>query len=444
MQSLRKRAWISGGLSALAAVALGTVLLYSFLGQKAQDRFDRTLIDRHTQLVVALSNVADAPDRLGELIFDPAYNLATSGRYWQVVGPDAAIYTSVSLFDVTLPLSASGTNLTVTDAVSADGERLRVAKQLITLEDDRVWTVAVAESLAGLDADRAETRRSLILAFALVAAVGLAGTLFQTAVILRPLERLRKDVTRRWERDETLNAVDYPEEVAPLVDDINTLLQRNRDIVARSRRQAADLAHALKTPSAILRNELSQLTEDGHDIRKAYDALDRLDAQLARSLARIRMSNTGEASHSRTDLSATLARFARLFGKLAERDGKGIELASEPDMIVRVDPQDLEEILGNLLDNALKWCRGRIILVGRRLPDGVELMIEDDGPGIRPEDRNDALLSGRRLDTSKPGTGLGLSIATDLVDAYGGRLVLDVGPRLGGLLVRVILPAVPE
>lgn len=440
MQSLRKRAWISGGLSALAAVAIGTVLLYSFLGQKTQERFDRTLADRHTQLVVALSNVADDPDRLGELIFDPAYNSASSGRYWQVVGPEAAIYTSVSLFDATLPLTAPATGLTVQDAIGAEGERMRVAQQLITLEDGRTWTVAVAESLAGLDADRAETRRSLVLAFALVAAVGLAGTLLQTAIILRPLEKLRKDVAHRWERDEILARADYPEEVAPLVDDINTLLQRNRDIVGRSRRQAADLAHALKTPSAILRNELSQLSDEGSAMERAYDALDRLDAQLARSLARIRMSNTGDSSFSRTDLSSTVARFGRLFGKMAERDGKQITVACDPDLIIRVDPQDLEEVLGNVLDNALKWCRTFVSLSARRLPDGIVLVIEDDGPGIRAEDRKAALLSGQRLDTSKPGTGLGLSIASDLVKAYGGSLDLGEGRQLGGLSVRIVLP----
>lgn len=444
MQSLRKRAWISGGLSALVAVTVGTVLLYSFLGQKAQERFDRTLIDRHTQLVVALSNVADDPDRLEELIFDPAFSKPASGRYWQMVGPDGAIYTSASLFEATLPLTTPDTALTVGDAVSADGERLRIAAQQIRLEDGSIWTVGVAESLAGLDADRAETRRSLVLAFALVAAMGLAGTLFQTAVIVQPLERLRKDVTRRWERDETLNAADYPEEVAPLVDDINTLLQRNRDIVGRSRRQAADLAHALKTPSAILRNELSQLAEEGHDVQKAYDALDRLDAQLGRSLARIRLSNTGEAGLARTDLSATVTRFARVFGKMAERDGKRIDLACDPDLSVRVDPQDLEEMLGNLLDNALKWCRAGVLLSARRVPEGIALVIEDDGPGIPAADREAAIQSGRRLDTSKPGTGLGLSIVSDLVGVYGGHLDLGEGVRLGGLQVRVLLPALPE
>lgn len=443
MPSLRKRAWISGGLSALIAVATGTVLLYTYLDRKTQERFDATLMDRHTQLVAALSNVADDPERLGEMVLDPAFGSASSGRYWQVQGPDGALYTSVSLFDAVLPTGTPGNALTVTDAMGADGERLRLAQQPITLEDGSVWIVSVAESLTGLDADRTETRRSLILAFALVAAVGLAVTVLQTVLILRPLERLRKDVTHRWERDETLSPADYPEEVAPLVEDINSLLQRNRDIVDRSRRQAADLAHSLKTPSAILRNELSQLTDDGHDTARAGEALDRLDAQLARSLARVRMAHTGAEGASRNDLGVTVARLARLFNKMAEQDGKRIDVTCAPNLAVRVDAQDLEEILGNVLDNALKWGRHRVAFSVQRVTEGVELRVEDDGPGLPAEDRAAALQPGRRLDTSKPGTGLGLSIASDLIGVYGGHLALDTSSQFGGLCVRIILPAAP-
>ncbi len=440
MQSLRKRAWIGGSLSAIAAVAIGSLLLYSYLDRKTLEQFDRSLIERHTQIVVALSNFADDPERLDELILDPAYDRAASGRYWQIVGPRGEINTSPSLFDATLPAQGGGTRLTMYDADGVDAEPLRIAHQLITLEDGTEWSVAVAESLVGLVADRAEARRSLLLAFALVAAIGLTGTLLQTAVILRPLEKLRQDVARRWEQDEILNSTDYPEEVAPLVSDINTLLQRNREIVGRSRRQAADLAHALKTPSTILRNELELLATKSHDLQKAVDALDRLDAQLARSLARIRLSNTAEVGFSRTDVSSTVTRFARLFDKMAEKDGKHVAVSCEPDLFIRFDPQDFEEILGNVLDNALKWSRRSIALSAVRRSGGVDLVIEDDGQGIKGQDRAEALKSGSRLDTSKPGSGLGLAIATDLLKAYGGSLELGDSQTLGGLAVRIHLP----
>jgi len=441
MTSLRKRAWISGGLSALVAVSVGTFLLYSFLDQKALERFDNALAERHTQIVVALNNVRDEPERLAEFVFDPAYEAAASGRYWQVINLDGDTYTSASLFDALLPIPDSqDMRLTIQDAEGSDAERYRVAHQRMILADGAEWSVAVAEDRAPLEADRAATRDSLLLAFALVAALGLAGTLAQTAAILAPITKLRTDVAHRWEREEVMNVADYPEEVAPLVGDINTLLQRNREIVGRSRRQAADLAHALKTPSAILRNELT-LLEGGHvAVDKALDALDRLDAQLARSLARIRTSNTGETASSSADLSGTVARFARLFGKMAEKQDKRISVSCDADLTVRVDPQDLEEILGNVLDNAMKWTRNRIALSARRVRGSIELVIEDDGVGVPEAEREAVLQSGRRLDTSKPGSGLGLQITNDLLKAYGGSLALGKSSDLGGLAVKILLP----
>jgi signal transduction histidine kinase len=442
MLSLRKRAWISGGLSALLAVIAGTLLLYSYLNAKVLQRFDRSLTERHTQIVVALSNVADDPGRLGELIFDPEYQTPFSGRYWQVVGPEGQLYTSASLFEATLAdLPVKSDSLTVTDSLGPESEQLRIASQVITLESGIEWNVTVAESRSGLIAERIEMRRSLILAFALVATFGLGTMLLQTAAIVRPLDKLRKDVAQRWVRDEELNQADYPEEVAPLVGDINSLLQRNRDIVGRSRRQAADLAHALKTPSAILRNELEALSESNHKMDKALDALHRVDAQLARSLARIRMSNTGETTFARTDLTNSVHRFSRLFSSMAKRDGKEITTICDPDLIIRVDAQDIEEVMGNLLDNALKWCQHSVSLTARRLSDGIELIIEDDGPGIAEKDHGEAVQSGRRLDTSKPGTGLGLAIAIDLLKAYDATLKLDDSQSLGGLAARIFLPA---
>jgi signal transduction histidine kinase len=441
MLSLRNKAWISGGLSALVAVTIGTTLLYSFLDQKVLERFDMSLTERHTQVVVALSNVEDDPGRLGELLYDPAYETPYSGRYWQIVGPDGAIHASASLFDATLPLPDDRPDsLTIADAFAPQTEQVRIADQVITLEDGSAWRVAVAESRAGLIAERAETRQSLIVAFALVAVLGLVSVFLQTAAIVRPLDKLRKDVAQRWERDEALNEADYPEEVAPLVTDINSLLERNREIISRSRRQAADLAHALKTPSAILRNELIALSEQSHNMDKALDALDRVDSQLGRSLARIRMANTGETISARTDLTHSVNRFSRLFGAMAQRDGKQLETICEPDLAIRVDAQDIEEVLGNLLDNALKWCRNSLSLTARRSSQGIELIIEDDGPGIAEKDRAEAVQSGKRLDTSTPGTGLGLAIAIDLLSAYGARLDLEQSRSLGGLAVHVLLP----
>jgi signal transduction histidine kinase len=441
MLSLRTRAWISGGVSALVALSAGTLLLYSFLNQRVSERFDRALIERHTQIVVALASAGSDPATLGDLLFDPQYQTPFSGRYWQVTTPDNTIFTSASLLDATLPLPADPDGgLLLADVANAEVDRVRIAQQVITLENGSSWTVAVAESLQQLDSERRDTRRGLVVAFALVAVIGLASVLIQTAAIVGPLNRLRRDVAQRWDKEEDLSEGDYPEEVAPLVADINGLLARNREIIARSRRQAADLAHALKTPSAILRNELSVLAEGSHDMDRALEALDRVDAQLGRSLARLRAANSGEGSLVKTDLSNSIDRFGRMFGKMAGRDGKDLAVACEPGLVIRMDQQDIEEVLGNLLDNALKWSRSKLALTAAKRAGGIEVVIEDDGPGIPEGDREEAMKSGARLDTSKPGTGLGLAIAGDLLQAYGGTISLEESRSLGGLAVRIGLP----
>lgn len=442
MLSLRRTAMIGGALSAMASILVGAFVLLSSIEDNVLERFDRALTDRHTQLVVALSYTAATPENLNELIFDPRYATPFSGRYWQVTGPNAEVFASGSMLGDALAEPQSQPNaLTIRSTKGPEGEPIRTLYQRVTLEDGTEWGVSVAESLAALAAERQQTRRSLLLAFVLVALLGLAGAIVQTTTILRPLDKLRRDVAQRWEQDENLTVEDYPEEVAPLVADINNLLERNRDIITRARRQAADLAHALKTPTAILRNELEALASDGQDMGASQDALDRVDAQLGRSLARMRASNSGASTAARTDLTNSVARFTRLFNSMASRDGKEMQTTCEPGLMIRMDQQDIEEVMGNMLDNALKWCGDRISLTACARNDGVELLIEDDGPGIPEGRERDALRSGGRLDSSKPGTGLGLAIAIDLLQAYGAELQLEKSSSLGGLAVRIFIPS---
>ncbi|TDT73982.1 signal transduction histidine kinase [Litoreibacter halocynthiae] len=441
MLSLRRRAMIGGALSAMASILVGAFVLLSSIENNVLDRFDRALADRHSQLVVALNSTANDPTQLEERVYDPAYTTPYSGRYWQITSPDGQIFTSTSMFDAALkePFGAPSTS-TRRSIMGPAGEPIRAVYQKITLEDGSAWGVSVAESLAALTAERQQTRRSLLLAFVLVGLLGLAGAFLQTTTILHPLDKLRRDVAKRWEQDEDLTTADYPEEVAPLVDDINELLARNRDIIARARRQAADLAHALKTPTAILRNELALLAAQNHDMEASVEALDRVDAQLGRSLARMRAANSGAAANIRTDLSNSVARFTRLFTSMAERDGKTVRTSCAPSLSIRMDQQDIEEVIGNLLDNALKWCKSEISLTAHKWDEGVEILIEDDGPGIPEGQEREALKSGGRLDSSKPGTGLGLAIAIDLLQAYGAELNLEKSAKLGGLAVRIFIP----
>ncbi|MEM6408229.1 MAG: HAMP domain-containing sensor histidine kinase [Pseudomonadota bacterium] len=441
MLSLRRRAVIGGALSAVVAVIVGTYLLYSLMSSIAISRFDQALVERHTQLVVALNDSDASPDQLHKLVFDPGFRTPFSGRYWQVTAPDGRIYTSVSLLGETLDVPGGVTEGALfRDVLALVDEPARSIHQSVRLSNGETWGVTVAESRERLAVEQSATRRSLFLAFALLGMLGIAGTILQTKAIMHPLDRLRKDVSRRWDAEEGLEIDEYPEEVAPLVADINELLERNREIVDRARRQAADLAHALKTPSSILRNELTSLSEQGLPVEASLEALRRVDAQLGRSLARMRAANSGASARVMTNLSSSVSRFTRLFEAMAEREGKRLITQYSDDVMVRIDTQDIEEVMGNLLDNALKYCATTVSLTLLTDQDGVRLVIEDDGSGIPEAARREALSSGGRLDSSKPGTGLGLAIAFDLLHAYGAELSLQSSDKLGGLAVVVTVP----
>jgi len=189
-----------------------------------------------------------------------------------------------------------------------------------------------------------------------------------------------------------------------------------------------------------LRNELTSLCEKRLPVDASLDALNRLDAQLGRSLARMRAANAGALASTSTNLSASIGRFTRLFRAMAERDGRTLLTDCASGYTVRIDAQDIEEVMGNLLDNALKWCRQTVRLSLTPVEDGLLLRVEDDGPGIPEDARREALSSGGRLDSSKPGTGLGLAIATDLMHAYGAELDLSRSDDLGGLGVTIFIP----
>ncbi len=440
MLSLRQRALLGGLATGALSVGVGTMVVFSYINTRVLEQFDETLRNRHTQLVVGLSATTDNPEALRDLMFDPAYGTPYSGRYWQVTDGNGATFTSASLFDELISEPARvQQEAVVWNTSGPDNEAVRSVYQKITFEDGSEWGVTVAESRLELIRERRAAQNNLLPVFGLVGLIGVAGSLLLMSTIVGPLRKLRTDVAHRWDKGDDLNPQDYPEEVSPLVEDLNKLLHRNREIVSGSRRQAADLAHALKTPTAILRNELASLSDRGADIEPAEDALSRIDAQLKRSLARMRASNTAELTHSRTDLTNSVNRLSRLFSVMAEREGKSLTTDCETGLQVRMDTQDIEEVIGNLLDNALKWSRTTIHISAKHVTDHIEICIEDDGPGIPKEAREGVLRSGGRLDTSVSGTGLGLAISVDLLNAYGSKLILGKSANLDGLACCVLI-----
>ena len=443
MRSLRNRALFGGILWAFIIMAIGGFALFSYFAAASLRQFDEKLVASHLQLVVALTNAGGQPERIAEFLTDPAYDRVYSGSYWQVVGPEAVIVTSASLFDTILPIGEEMSTERTFWNDEGPKSNIRGIHQRIQLPDGSHWFATVAQTLDALRDQQQAIRQSLVSTLGLIGVLGVAAAVFLTSAIVRPLNRLREEVSHRWDSGQTLSPKDYPEEVEPLVNDINTLLERNHDIVDRARRQTADMAHALNTPSAILRNELNGLAQEGVNVERAQEALEKIDAQIKRSLARIRASNAASGLGQSVSLKKSVARMARLFDKMHGPEAKQIDYAGVEDVQLMMDIQDLEEILGNIIENAFKHADERIRISTERLGSSAVILIEDDGPGIAPEKRAEAMRSGGRLDTSVPGTGLGLAIAQDLVRAYGGLLALDVAQDLGGLKVSCTIPSAP-
>lgn len=431
---------MAGSIWALLTLLVGGYTLLTYLSDVTLRQFDEALSSQQLQIVVALNNSGGDPDTINSYISNPDYNRPYSGSYWQASGPNDVFLTSRSLFDTFLPDPPIGLNERLFWQDQGPVEQVRGIHQNIVLADGTEWVVTVAQTLEGLNAERQRTRQNLVSTLILIGAFGVLATVLWTSVMIRPLTKLGEDVSRRWDEGVALRSKDYPEEVAPLVTDINTLLARNREIVDRARRQAADMAHALKTPSAILRNELEILEMEGAQVSQAQEALERIDAQLMRSLARIRAANSGAGLAERIDLKVSVDRLARLFRSMHEAEGRFLETELPDSLKITMDVQDLEEVLGNMLENAFKYCETLVRVRATTERGLVIFTIEDDGPGIPEDKRQEAMRSGGRLDTSKPGTGLGLAIAADLLQAYGGSLDLRKSDELGGLEVRCAVP----
>lgn len=439
--SFRRRTLVFGILIAVVALGLGGVMIYGSFNRIIRAQFDRALANRQLQIVAALEESPGPHHALAANLPDPAYDRPFSGLYWQVIGPDGTVQASRSLFDGTLPPPGRRQpGQTFYDAEGPLGT-VRIVEGAYTLPDGTVWKVLVAQSLDALRGDQQAARDSLVWALVLIGVIAIVGTFGQTLAILRDLGKLRSDVLMRWRSEGVIEADRYPIEVRPLIEDINELLHRNRDIIDRTRRQGADLAHALKTPSSILRNEMHLWKASGLDVSMAEAALDRIDGQIRRALARVQMVRSAEAAQMRSPVAVSVTRLIRLFTSIPRDREIAISSSVPPHVQVAMDAVDLEEALGNLVDNACKWAAGRVHVSAVDFGPRVQIVIEDDGPGIPDTQLQEALQAGARLDTTSAGTGLGLAITADLVAIYGGDMALSRAPTLGGLRVTFELPA---
>ncbi len=438
--SLRRRAILGGLVWAALAFAGAGYTLYKVMDSVVISRFDQNLAETILQLAAGLANAADDRSRLSTYMPDPAYGRPYSGRYWQAQADDGEVLSSRSLFDFLLDAKPVATgNFAFWEQVGPKGKVRGLTRQIV-LANGQTWQLAVANSLSELSTERKRIRDSLTIAFGALGALGVIAAAMLTSFSLQPLNKLRQDVTNRWNSGKRLLPTDYPEEVAPLVVDLNDLLDRNTAILDRARRRAADMAHALNTPVAIMRNELSSLDSSGVNIERAQEALERIESQIARSLSRIRSANSAEIGGNSVSVAFSLERLGRAFHRLVADHGMTLDVICDARFEVFMDRDDLEESLGNIIDNGFKWCRSVVRVRAEAAEKKILIIVEDDGPGIPQNDHREALRAGGRLDHAAPGTGLGLAIVSDLAQAYGGSLELGTSEDLQGLSAFLTVP----
>ena len=282
-------------------------------------------------------------------------------------------------------------------------------------------------------------RQPLVIAFAVLSLI--AGV-WQVRRGLSPIHSLRGRLAGLHEgRDRRIDGT-YPTEVQPLVNDLNALLEHREKAIQRAIAKAGDLAHGLKTPLAILAQEAERAKAAGHtDVAAAVaQQVDRMRRQMDYHLAHARAAAASAAPGTLCSISESADGVARVLRRLYAERGLAIDVVAPPDLSVRVQREDLDEIIGNLLDNACKWGRSRSTIEARRAGEVVEITVDDDGSGLADGMREAVLQRGVRADQAAPGTGLGLAIVRELAELYGGSISLESSP-LGGLRARLRLPA---
>jgi len=433
--SLRARAILGGAVWILFALGLTGWLLVSTFDGIAERTFARNLSAQLDQLEALILTGAMEADPGQTRLADPRYLRAGTGYYWQVQRPDGTVIRSPSLGPESLPLRDVAQGEEAFFARAPEGFRILVTVRAIRSRvGGSPWRVYAAEAVVRLQRDKLEFRRTL---FGVLIGAGGALTLAaaaMTGMVLRPLVGLRAAFAefRRGEVGRVEGG--YPSDIEPLVDDLNELLERNTRIIGAARRQAADLAHALKTPAAVLRNEIGVDKPDAEAMR---DALGRIETQLTRYTARARLAGANAPGAS-AEIGPIAAGLGRVMERVHADRGVGLEVRVPDGLRARMEGEDLEELAGNLIDNAFKWARTQVTIEARRLPDAIEIIVDDDGPSIPDEQRETVLRAGARLDEAVPGSGLGLAICHDIVEAYDGELSLEESDA-GGLRVRVRL-----
>jgi signal transduction histidine kinase len=437
-------------LALFAALAISLLLGlagagFALLFQRHVEQFAVSELNTHfEQLASGLGIDVDGGLMSAAALSDPRFEQPQSGMYWQVDTAGRESLRSRSLWDETLnvptpPISADDDHAHVMPG--PNGVELLALEKLVVLEDGDGKEVQAVVTI-GMERNRVDTAlsgfgQSLAIGLGLLYAGLLAATLAMVFFVLRPLQHVRHAVTRLRTGQASRISEAFPDEVSPLVSEVNALVEARENQLDRARQRAGNLAHGLKTPLTVLSAVANDLTDAGmkQEAESIATAAGQMRDLIERELARSRMA-AGSTAH-RTQLRVQVLKVVETLRRAPMAEKLEWRVEVEPEAQVAVDSVDLLELLGNLLDNARKHARSNILV----RHDGLNLTVEDDGPGVPSEKLATIARRGVKLDSLSPGSGLGLSIVSDLAEAYGLHLEFRTS-KLGGLAASVSLPTV--
>lgn len=448
--SLVRRLILLAAAWSLAVLVVAGLSLSAFFNHTATARFDDELSDNIDELLAGTS--AEAGQIAAPTLTDPRALRVYSGDYWEIAAPNGtgglrAVARSRSLWDRTLPpppvglaaLATAEGKLLFYDSAGPMGQPLRVAALQGRLPEIRTPVVFMA-ALDRSPVDRDARNFATAIAGALVLLGGglIAAVIIQVRVGLRPLFALRREVAavRTGQSERVIGH--YPTELEPLASELNALVAHNQEVVERQRTHVGNLAHALKTPLSVILTEARLAPGHLAEVvtRQAQTMGRQVDHHLRRARAAARTLGQGE----HTAVAPVLEELGRTLEKIFRDKVSSVDWRCADDLYFPGERQDLLEIAGNVMENACKWCSGKVRVYAHPVSQRqFSLTVEDDGDGLAAHQHGEVLRRGARLDESAPGSGLGLSIVDELVRAYGGAMSLTGSP-MGGLKVELVLP----
>jgi signal transduction histidine kinase len=439
--SLRLRLWSAAAVSLVVALAVSGLGLVYLFELHVERRIETELAALLNQLVAGTRFNGDQLEVKSEPS-DPRFSAPFSGYYWQVESPASQIrLRSRSLWDEVLtlpdPLASDGA-LHLHELPGPNGALLIAVERTITDPDGRSFRAMVTEDHQVLTTSVSEYALQLAPSLALLAAILLAANFVQVTIGLAPLDSIRAAIGGVLTGRATRLRGEVPDEVRPLSEEINRLLDAQEKALGRARARAADLAHGLKTPLQVLAADVRTLRDMGET--QLADDIDRsvstIRAHVERELAKARVAS-GVVSARNAPVANALSKVVDVVQRTPFGRELRFETPVDADLVAPVDEGDLSEIAGNLIENAARFATSFVRVEAAESNGTFVLAVMDDGPGIPAERREDALTRGTRLDGGQ-GTGLGLAIVSDIVEAYGGTLDLtDAAP---GLKVTVRIP----